>query len=190
MPIARKFLNEERTGLGVFADKVLFELMKDVNSLPETEQAVKRDVIERSICFTLDVRGTQNMVSKIVGELIKAWNPEWDTEQLTYKRNTYLLKLSGPNLTILKPRELNSSQQSFLRYLKLELLDISNSGISSVSQLEGISAEKLDITDSRITSLHPHNAIKNIKEIYLRKGQFSSENELKIPKGTKLIFTK
>lgn len=189
LPIAQKFKNEERTGLGVFADRKLYEFMLEINKLPESEQSIKKDIMERSICFTLDVRGTQTTVSKIVGQLIKAWNPQWDAELLSYKKSTEVLKISGSDLTTLKPRDLNSSQQCFLRYLKLKELDISATGISSVSHLEGISAEKLDITDSQITSLHPHNAIKSIKKIQIRKGQFSNENEQKIPKGTELIFS-
>ena len=158
--------------------------------MPVEQQGLKEEVFERAVCYALDARGTQFIHGKVIRELIKCWNPDWDTEKFAYKKNGNSLKLSGPNLTTLRSKEVYSSHSSFLRFLRIDSLDISGSGIKSLSNIDGLTIKSIDIRDTEIRNLHPHSATKALDVVYLNPGQFDPDSDSIIPKSIKLIYNK
>ncbi|MCM8537179.1 MAG: serine/threonine protein kinase [Lentisphaeraceae bacterium] len=186
--IAEKYIDTERSGFGVLLDKDYLILLKDINALSIDKQSIKEEVMERSFSYVENARGVNFMSGKLVRELILCWNPYWNIEDFHHRRHGKTLKLTGLHLTTLKSKDLNSSNKSFLRFLKLEELSLAGSNISSLSQIDGLSIEKLDIRNTTIKNLHPHHATKDIEEVILQSTQFDSDGRFEIPKKVKLIY--
>lgn len=186
--IAEKAKTFERTNLGVLTSMNFRNLLTELNSLPEEFKKIKRDVLERSVSYVVDISGREVVSTNIVKVLLQCWNPGWDDSNFRYRKTDYRLSLSGSNLTKLVANDKNSSGKCFLRFLRFDILDISGSGIESLFQIKGLPLKTVDIRDTPILNLHPHSATNDIKEVYLKKGQFTPENEMKIPKHVSLIF--
>lgn len=181
-----KYLNVERSGFGVLLDKDFIELLRDLNAFPIDKQKVKEEVMERLVCYAQDARDTNFIHGQVVREIVQCWNPYWNSEYFFYKKNESYLKLYGENLTNLKSKDLNSSGKSFLRFLKIENLDISNSFISSFLEVDGLSLKSINIRNTAIVSTHPHRIVKAIQLVYLSAGQIDLD-KYTVPKSVKLI---
>ena len=186
--IAEKFSTKKRTQFGILNEPNFVLLLRDINALPKEYNSIKHDVIERSICYMVDVRQPIFTSVDVVRELIISWNPDWDSSQMSLDLESLTLKLSGKNLTKIIAMAPHSSGLCFLRFLKIDTLDIRGTGIQGLNQIEGLSVNHLDIRNTPIQHLHPHGATKGIKEVYLTKGQFDAENEEHIPQSVKLIY--
>jgi tRNA A-37 threonylcarbamoyl transferase component Bud32 len=188
--IATKYKDLPRTKYGILTDKDFIRLLQEINALPSEKQELKRKVFERLICYMVDTRQPIFTSTQIVQELLLCWNPAWDSTQMKYNHNTLTLKLSGKNLTKLLSSASHSSDRCFLRFLKIETLDLRHSGIDQLSNIAGLNVRKLDIRHTKIKHLHPHGATKNIQEVYLSPRQFKGKEALFLPKSVKLIYQK
>ena len=186
--IAQRSKDLERTNMGVLSSMNFQKVLREINALPEEQKKIKRQVMERSLCYMVDISGREVVSSGIVRELLKCWNPDWDESKFIYRKSQDQLIISGINLTKLVANDKSSSGESFLRFMRFDLLDLKNSGIQSLSQIKGLPVKTIDIRDTLINNLHPHNATMDLKEVYLQKGQFSVESENKIPKHVRLIY--
>lgn len=112
----------------------------------------------------------------VVKELIKCWNPDWNMQNFIYEEDNLSLKIWGENLKILKGRKVYSSLTSFLCFLKINKLDINNSSIRTLSELDFLHISSLDISSSKVIDLKQIRKIQNLNSLYISKGQFSQED--------------
>ena len=82
----------------------------------------------------------------------------------------------------------DSSGLCFLRFMKIDTLDVRDTGFMHLPHLEGLNFNKFDIRGTQIKHLHPHGATKGIKEVYLDKGQFTGEEAMHLPESVELIY--
>lgn len=187
--IADKYKDYERSvSKEKFLDKDFIHILRDINALPESEQKIKQEVMERLICYSLDAKGSKTVHGKLVEELIKCWNPDWDSDHFSYRKSDLVARISGEKLVTLKGKGMSSSNLSFLRLLEINKLDLRGSGISSLSQIDGAYLKIVDIRHTDIINLHPHNATKRIEEVHLNSGQFDPDGQFKIPKAVRLVY--
>ena len=186
--IAEKFQSKQRTKFGILSEKDFVDFLQDINSLSDEYKEIKHQTIERSICYMVDVRQPIFTSKDVVRELLISWNPDWDPKQFRYNKDQLTLSISGTNFKKLIALASHSSRQCFLRFLKIDKLDLRGSGMINLSHLEGLNINKLDIRNTQISNLHPHGATKGIKEVYLRRGQFNKEDARHIPLSVKLIY--
>lgn len=186
--IADKYANEAKTEYGILDEKTFVELLKDLNKIPLEFKQVKHDTVERMICYMVNVRRPIYTSTDVLRELLISWNPDWDSTQMKYHRSSLTLRLKGKNLSKIIATAAHSSSLCFLRFLKIDTLDIRGTSIPNLGQIDGLSINKIDIRDSPIRNLHPHGATKGIKEVILSKGQFVGENDNRLPRSVKLIY--
>ena len=186
--IAEKFSTKKRTQFGILNEPNFVLLLRDINALPKEHDAIKHDVIERAICYMVDVRQPIFTSVDVVRELIISWNPDWDSSNMSLNTENLTLRLFGKNLNKIIAYAHHSSGLCFLRFLKIDTLDIRGTGIQGLNQIDGLSINRLDIRNTPIQNLHPHGATKGIKEVYLTKGQFDADSEKHIPQSVKLIY--
>ena len=133
IPIAQKFKNTPKNDFGVLNENDFVKLLEDVNKLPKDEWETKVTIFERSICYMVDVRKPVFTSQKIVMQLLKCWNTNWDTKNLEYDVNNLTLSLKGKELQKLYATAGHSSGLCFLRFLKIDLLDLRGTGVAHMS---------------------------------------------------------
>jgi serine/threonine protein kinase len=184
--LSRKYATKPRTEFGLISNLDFLDLLKDINELLPANQDFKRRTIERLICYMMDVRNPVFIPANVIQQLLQCWNPEWDIEQFSYDKEHLTLRLRGKELKKIIDNSPFSSNLCFLRFLKIETLDIRETNIIGLSQINGLNISKIDIRNTPINSLHPHNATKGIIEVILNKGQFDQESLERIPHSIKL----
>ncbi|MCM8535781.1 MAG: serine/threonine protein kinase [Lentisphaeraceae bacterium] len=185
--LAKKYENKERSRFNVLFVKDFTLLLQDINALPDSEQKLKQEVIERAIAYSLNASGLEFTHESIVKELIRCWNPKWDEANFIYNKGEQAARAFGEHLHTLRARAPYSSHKSFLSTLKISRLDICGSEISSFNDLRGLSVKVLDIRSTKITNLHPHNVTKGIEKVYINTNQFDSMSKMKVPKSIRLV---
>ena len=75
----------------------------------------------------------------------------------------------------------------FLRFLKITHLDIKYTSIASLSHIQGMELENVDIRHTRIKDLHPHEATRDINTAIISPGQFSKKALNHLPPAVKII---
>ena len=186
--IAFKYKNKAKTEYEILDEKTFVEFLRDINKLPPENEQIVHDVLERSICYMVNVRKPIFTSTDVVKELLKSWNPGWDSSQMNYDRPGLTLRLRGSNMSKIIATAAHSSSLCFLRFLKIDTLDIRETSIPHLGQIEGLNINRIDIRNSPIKNLHPHGSTKGIKEVILTKGQFVGENDNKLPRSVKLIY--
>ena len=186
--IAFKYKNKAKTEYEILDEKTFVEFLRDINKLPPENKQIVHDVLERSICYMVNVRKPIFTSTDVVKELLKSWNPGWDSSQMNYDRPGLTLRLRGSNMSKIIATAAHSSSLCFLRFLKIDTLDIRETSIPHLGQIEGLNINRIDIRNSPIKNLHPHGSTKGIKEVILTKGQFVGENDNKLPRSVKLIY--
>jgi hypothetical protein len=178
---------ERRSGPNVLSDVDLLSVMVALNALPDSQQDVKEAILERAVCFAIDARGGKYVHGKIVQELIQCWNPEWTAAgNFKHRSDTKSQMISGRGLKRLQGVGANSSHFSFLRLLPIDTLDLRGTGIESLNHIRGVNLKSLDIRDTSIQNLHPHNTTAKIKTVILNAGQL--DESLKVPKSVQLVY--
>ena len=86
-----------------------------------------------------------------------------------------------------KARTGTKESQCFLELLRLNSLELKNTGINSFHEMHGLSLKLVDIRNSEIKSIQPHSAMKSILRVVIKKGQFSKSVFKKAPKTLKII---
>ena len=186
--LATNYKDKPRTQLGILNEKNFVALLKEINELPNEFKEVKHEVIERSICYMVNVRQPIFTSTDVVKELLISWNTDWDSSQITYAPETLTLTLKGKHLSKIIANAPHSSGLCFLRFLKIDTLDIRGTSIPNLGQIEGLDINKIDIRNSLIKNLHPHGATKGVKEVVLNEGQFVGENNNRLPRSVKLTY--
>jgi hypothetical protein len=186
--IAKKFIKKPIRSDGLLESKDDFvDFLRAVNKLPDNFLDFKQQFMERAICFRNDVEKPIVMSPFVVREMIKAWNPKWNLNNLIYNFNKMSLQLRGVELLKLNNLDPWSSRLCFLRFLKITHLDIKHTSIASLSHLQGMELENVDIRHTRIKDLHPHEATRDINTAIISPGQFSKKALSHLPPAVKII---
>jgi len=188
LPIAIKYKDTKRTKFGILDEKDFVRFLQNINALSNDQKELKHDTVERSICYMVSVRKPIFTSPDVVRELVKSWNPNWSTDQLIYDSKTLTLRLKGKELNKLHATAPHSSSLCFLRFLKIDMLDLRGSMVPNLSHIEGLSINRIDIRNTPVKNLHPHGSTRGIKTVYLSRGQFKGEVDNKLPRSVKLIY--
>ncbi|NQZ57279.1 MAG: hypothetical protein HRT88_07395 [Lentisphaeraceae bacterium] len=185
--LAKKYANTQRNEHGGLDDKDFVHLLRALNNLPEKYHARRISIMERMIFYQMALKREFYTSFDVVVELLKAWNPQWDRSKISYNSKNLHLKISGENFVRLRGQAKHSSSQCFLELLRLNSLELKNTGINSFHEIHGLSLKLVDIRNSEIKSIQPHSAMKSILRVVIKKGQFSKSVFKKAPKTLKII---
>lgn len=177
--IARRYSVKQLNEDGAINDIDFQQLLKDMNR--QIRPDIRQKLMERMIVYNLKLNKRAYARPEIIAQLIKCWNPDWDSSKLSYKKDGFFLKLRGHDLRILAGNISESSRDSFLRFIKINHLNISHTGIESFRQLAGLSAKVIDIRNNKITTARIMNHVRNLNSVIIHEGQFSREELKRLP---------
>ena len=146
--------------------------------------------MERAIYYSDDVVKPIVMSPLVIKELIETWNPEWDSQEMFYSISNSKLIIRGQGLNKLSDNHPYSSNLSFLHFLKFNHLDISGTSLESMRHIKGLELQTLDIRDTKVTNLHPHQATRDLGTVIIAPDQFSQEALNHLPPAVKIIVKK
>lgn len=119
------------------------------------------------------LKATHDSSLAMVNILLSHLNPYWNGEGIQYDPIQQSLHISTPAI-----KKIYNHQAPFemcvLKNLNLKHLNLANSGISNLMQLQGLKLEQLDLRDSKITNLAPLTQLE-IKEVIINTDQFPPE---------------
>ncbi|EDM28823.1 hypothetical protein LNTAR_09639 [Lentisphaera araneosa HTCC2155] len=192
MEIIEKFAQKPKSADGVLKElKDFVELLQTMNNLPNKPFSnLKKAYMERAVYYSDDVVKPIIMSPLIIKQLIKTWNPDWDTNNLFYSIHNSSLTLRGHELSVLSDNSPYSSHYSFLRFLKFKKLDLRESNIAVMRHLNGLDLQTLDIRETQVQNLHPHKATRDISTVIINPGQFPEESINHLPPAVKIIQRK
>lgn len=165
-------------------------LLLTVNNLPNSFVEFKQQFMERAVCYRNDVEKPITMSHNVVKQIIKTWNPNWDLNKIDYNLEKMTLLLRGEKLTRLNNEDPWSSRLCFLRFLKINHLDLKHTGINSLSNIRGMEVESVDVRFTPVYDLHPHEATRDINVAIIRPGQFKEKALSHLPPAVKIIEKK
>lgn len=134
--------------------------------------------------------------SRFVHELIKQKNRNWKNPEFEFKHKTKHLRLSGKNLINLaahitdKRTGSSSSFFSYLTYLKLKSLDLSQSDFFDLQQIQNLELTQLNISNTLVTNLSPLDEMPHLQELIVNYDQFPPQSLQQIPSKIKITYTK
>ena len=165
--LSKKYVNAPRIPIGLLTIKSLKDLVAEISG------NVKYDypVALRLLAYDSYVRGNHHYYDKIIIELLKMINPEWDGKNFKYSSRNQHLKISSSKINFLKSPEYYASGKHPLSYLNLISLDISNSSIKDISELEGLKIATLNISNSKISELDKIYKVKSLKKVIIHQNQ-------------------
>jgi len=189
--IAQHFTKKHKRPDGLLKDREDFiNLLLSVNNLPDSFVEFKQQFMERAVCYRNDVEKPITMSHNVVKQIIKTWNPNWDLNKIDYNLEKMTVVLRGEELTRLNNEDPWSSRLCFLRFLKINHLDLKHTGINSLSNIRGMEVESVDIRFAPVYDLHPHEATRDINVAIIRPGQFKEKALSHLPPAVKIIEKK
>ncbi|EDM28826.1 probable threonine/tyrosine-specific protein kinase [Lentisphaera araneosa HTCC2155] len=189
--IAQQFNKMPKRPDGLLKDRMDFiNLLHSVNKLPDNFVEFKQQFMERAVCYRNDVEKPITMSHNVVKQIIKTWNPNWDLNKIDYNLEKMTLLLRGEKLTRLNNEDPWSSRLCFLRFLKINHLDLKHTGINSLSNIRGMEVESVDVRFTPVYDLHPHESTRDINVAIIRPGQFNEDALSHLPPAVKIIEKK
>ncbi|WDE95419.1 protein kinase [Lentisphaera profundi] len=189
--IARNFAKKPKAENGLLKEEKDFNLLLIlVNKLPFAMQEFKEQFIERAICYRNEIEQKTTVSPNIVRQLIKVWNPDWSTKNFSYNPDKMNSRLKGSEVKILLDDTPYSSGKSFLRFLKINNLDLRQSGIESLDQINGLKLQNLDIRATNIQNFPTHETALKIDTLLLNPDQFDDEALKNVPATVNIIKRK
>lgn len=153
---------------------------------PLTEKMVIYDCLRRT---SLEEKAK---IIHAVLECSNDYNGLWENQIFDYSEATGHLKLGGTDLAILTrpkvPKEGSPYRShSMLRFLDLRSLDISNTQVRALKQLDGLDLHYLDIRNTEIQSLTRLHQMPSLRELVVAPEQFTEQQLSKVPNFVKVI---
>ena len=106
----------------------------------------------------------------VVKEVIKALNPDWNSEFFEYDPSTRSLALSGPGLNVLSTG--TNTAKCALRTLNLRTLDLHGSGFFNIKDITVLNIETLDIRETEVLDLVSLVKMKYLKKLIVSPDRF------------------
>lgn len=185
--LAKNYTEFKTSKKGGLKDYRFLRILKDLNALPEEQKHLRHLVMERMIYYQMELQKTDFTSLDVLIELLKCWNPDWDTSQVDFDRNTRALAVSGKNLKKLKAKARHSSKVCFFRLIKLKSLSVRGTSVESMDQFIGINVQELDIRDTPLNKIPDYRALTDVARLYIYKGQFEKLEIRKAPDSTEII---
>lgn len=170
--IAKKFATVSQRKKGLLINSDFEKLLKELNSL---EQSLRQSLMERMVYFHYRRKEDSYAGETVVKELIKCWNKDWNENNFSYDINNYTLKIRGENLKTLKGKGKYTSELSFLRFLKIDSLILSESGIENLDEIRLLDIENLDISKTGILDVKHLKMLPKLKRLIIDKDQISKK---------------
>ena len=176
--IARNFstVKEKRKGLLMSKD-----FLKFIQEIAKLDEVMSQNFMER-VVYVYHSRKERALADpKVVKELIKCWNKDWNSNNFEYDQQKFTLKIWGENLHVLKGNGKYSSHQPFLRYLKIQHLILSGSKIENLNQISNLNIQTLDISNTNIQNKVELKLLPELTKLIIDKNQLSKKGPV-IPK--------
>lgn len=175
--------------VGKLKENGLLSIKSLASLILEFKQGVRRNhLIEKMLAYDADKRIDDSNYAPVVKAILKAWNPDWDMTNFTYKPDQRRLEISHPEVKTFTYRPVRSSNLCILRFLKFNTLILSRSGIYDIDQIDDLKNQFLDIRYTKIDSLKGIEKLTQLKYFWISKNQFS-EKELKhVPVDVKVVY--
>lgn len=149
--------------------------------IKETEKVInaKRfiQLSEKMVAYALAFPEYEELKGPLVERLLQAKNPGWDGRGFIYLPNKKQVTINSDQIEFLGDRRGNTGL-SYLRFLNLENLRLSNQTITSLADLGGLSLHTLDLSHSKVTDIIGVRSIKALEQIILKQGQVK-ESEIR-----------
>jgi hypothetical protein len=132
--------------------------------------------------------------SIFVRETILHHNHRWNPDNFHYDDKNKHLKVNGRHLISLGVHSHLARGVhdkiffSFLTYLKLRSLDLSNSDYFNLSQLQALELEELNIAGTLVTNLQSIKNMPRLKKLIINHNQFPQKNLRQIPESVQIIY--
>ncbi|WP_404307202.1 protein kinase domain-containing protein [Neorhodopirellula lusitana] len=116
---------------------------------------------------------------RIVKRWVRINNPKWREERLSYDPETESIKIRGEGLQSLI-RTLSANwppgvRVNLLYTLNPKVLDIRETEVSDLSQLDGLSLLELDVRQTLVTDLAPLAGNRSLRRLIVEAGQFPQD---------------
>jgi hypothetical protein len=191
MRIAKICAKKEKGENGLLQeDKDFNHLFTLVNKLAFEHQDFKQEFAERAISYRNAVTQESAVPVHVLKSLIQAWNPDWLLKDLYYNPENMNLRLKGEAVSILKVESPYSSGQSFLHLLNINNLDMRQAGVASLTQLDGLNIQRLDIRETPIQEFPTHDEALKVNTLVITPGQFGNEQVKQVPASTNITQIK
>ncbi|CAA6689903.1 MULTISPECIES: serine/threonine-protein kinase [unclassified Lentimonas] len=154
-----------------------------IQMMAANKEASKRKALIKKM-LTYDVATRQDLqgYDQVIKEVLKFFNPEWNTEHFHYNTERKHLALHGEGLHILAlARE--DEKPSLLCFLPIETLDISDSNIYSLTHLFGLELKELDIRNCLISNLYAIDQFPTLQRLTISPNQFTEEQIDALPES-------
>ncbi|EDM29058.1 hypothetical protein LNTAR_14617 [Lentisphaera araneosa HTCC2155] len=155
-----------------------------------------RNVSGKMVSYDGAVRKNIEDHSIFVRETILHHNHRWNSENFHFDKTKKHLKIHGDNLINLGvhshlARGVDSKIFfSFLTYLKLKSLDLSQSDFFDLQQIQNLELTQLNISNTLVTNLSPLDEMPHLQELIVNYDQFPPQSLQQIPSKIKITYTK
>ena len=154
-----------------------------IQMMAANKEASKREaLIKKMLTYDIATRQDLQGYDQIIKEVLKFFNPEWNTEHFQYNTERKHLALHGEGLQILAlARE--DEKPSLLCFLPIETLDISHSNVYSLTHLFGLELKELDIRNTLISNLSAIDQFPSLQRMIISPNQFTDKQIYALPES-------
>lgn len=176
------------------------QIIESYSKLAVSPSAAKmrQEFISKAATFDFAKRrqmGDFSSYTEVVRTLLKAYNPQWNSQNFHYDAERKSLKVYGSGLLhfskynkFLKAPSPEASQDlPLIRFLEIDQLSLKHTSFSQLEELESLNIKSLNIIQTKITNLDALRKFKNLEELIIENMQFPKEELDKVSKGVELI---
>ena len=166
------------------------DLLSDL-SVSGIATGIKRTHLsEKMLAYYLEKKGKIKKPEIGIMGVLKTWNPDWDFTGFSYKKDEKRLSANNKYLKIFTYIPAKASGKCILRYLDINHLDLSGSGIYDLRQIDDLNITSLDLRNTNVNSLVALNSMALLKSITINEDQFSANELSKLKSRIEVNFRK
>jgi serine/threonine protein kinase len=171
MPVAKKF-----SGIAGAREHLSAQELVDLFAILSKISSRRHELIEKMLIYDIGkYRRSISEVLEITMGSLEIFHPKWEADHHKYDSSTKMLKLSGKTLTSLRRKGNSPQRQSLLRVLTLDHLDISDTSISDLGELNGLSIRILNISRTPIRELKVLGNLDALEKVIIDRKQSTPE---------------
>jgi serine/threonine-protein kinase len=165
------------------------DVIEVIQAMKESEEAAERKaLVMKILIFDHARRQDSANYDDVIREVIHFNNPKWDKNSFSYDPKTKHLAIHGKALKQLAVFRTGESP-SILAYLPISHLDISHSGIYTLSHLYEIYFEELNISNTLISDLSEINKLPGLRRLTISPNQFTEAQLATLPPKLEIRFS-
>ena len=168
----------------------LAQLIKRLNSGPYSYQ--RHYLSERMMVYDFMKRGITTGYAPVVEQVVRAWNRTGSQSfSFDYNEPAKTLRISGTGLRRLESKTSMGPGKCLLRFLSVEVLDISGTSVEDLTQIkELIHLKTLDIRDTPVSSLSFHTNHPALHTVVMTEAQQKTLDTSTLPDTIKILSEK